>query len=90
MTSDRIVIPLDVIEGFQFRFADITENAVVQKLCLVPRKQAFGVGVVLGFSGSAHALLKAVSSEQSAKFGVCILASAIAWRLSTVQNFNFG
>ncbi|MFN0110376.1 MAG: helix-turn-helix domain-containing protein [Blastocatellia bacterium] len=34
-------MPLNVIEGLQFRFADIPEDAVFQKLCLVPRKQAF-------------------------------------------------
>ena len=88
MATHRIVVTFNVFERFHLRFGAIAEAATFKQFRFVTRKQAFGVCVVVGFSGAAHALPAAIRVEQLAEFRIHILPTAIAMNQATTLSIG--
>lgn len=67
MLSHTIVISSDVIEVFHSCFFDTRKRPAFQQLRFIPRKQALGIGVVIGLAGSDSSIADSPDLPASAE-----------------------
>ena len=77
MSSDPIVVPVNITENFRSRFFDRFKNAAFDQLGFESGKEAFGLRIVVTIAFYRHRLAESVNVQQAAKLDRRVLAPAI-------------